>query len=206
MLYAAIPARRTLQVTGDVLMLVWVLLWVWVGRLVHDITMLLAAPGRALESAGGGFADRMKDAARSVDNLPVLNDRVATPFDNVAGAGDSIAGAGADLVSAVGKLALVLGVVTASVPIVIVGAFWLWRRIRFVRRAEAAQRFIDADVDLDLFALRAMASQPMERIAAISPDPSGAWRRGDRDVIRRLAELELRDCGLRPPAAAASPG
>jgi hypothetical protein len=40
----------------------------------------------------------------------------------------------------------------------------------------------------------------MHRLAAVSDDPAGAWRRRDADVVRRLAVLELRDAGLRPPA------
>ena len=68
-----------------------------------------------------------------------------------------------------------------------------------MRRATAAQRFIDAEPDLDLFALRAMANQPMPRLAKVSDDPAGAWRRGDLDVIHALALLELKDSGLRPP-------
>ena len=96
-------------------------------------------------------------------------------------------------------MALVLGLTTAAVPILIVGGVWLALRVRFTRRATAAQRFVDAEPDLDLFALRAMATQPFQRLAAISEDPAGAWRRGDRDVVRALAVLELRECGLRPP-------
>ena len=75
-------------------------------------------------------------------------------------------------------------------------------RLRFVRRASAAQQFIDAAPDLDLFALRAMANQPMPRLARISDDPAGAWRRGELDVIHALALLELKDSGLRPPPPA----
>jgi hypothetical protein len=72
-------------------------------------------------------------------------------------------------------------------------------RWRFVRTATAGQRFIDADADLDLFALRAMATQPMHRLARVSDDPVRAWRDGDPDVVRSLALLELRDAGLSPP-------
>jgi hypothetical protein len=67
--------------------------------------------------------------------------------------------------------------------------------------ARAAQAFLDEGADLDLFALRAMATQPMHVLAAISPDPVGAWRAGDRSVIDRLAEVELRRSGLTLPAA-----
>ena len=92
-----------------------------------------------------------------------------------------------------------LGVLIAVIPVLLVLAVWLPARVRFARRAGAAQRFVDADADLDLFALRAMAGQPMHLLARISDDPAGAWRRGDPDVVRRLAVLELRSVGLRPP-------
>ena len=76
---------------------------------------------------------------------------------------------------------------------------WSVLRIRFIRQASAAQGLIDDAADLDLFALRALARQPMPRLARISADPGGAWRRGEPDVIYRLAVLELRDAGLHPP-------
>jgi hypothetical protein len=46
-----------------------------------------------------------------------------------------------------------------------------------------------------------MARQPMHRLARISDDPAGAWRRADPAVVQALAELELRDTGLRAPVA-----
>ena len=81
-------------------------------------------------------------------------------------------------------------------------AVWLPRRIRFYRLAKAAQHFLDEGADLDLFALRAMATQPMHVLAGISRDPVAAWRAGDRSVIDRLAEVELRRSGLRMPTIA----
>ena len=68
------------------------------------------------------------------------------------------------------------------------------RRVRFVLQASAGSevhRLVTAD--LELFALRAMANQPMHRLARVSADPVRAWREGDPDVVRRLAMLELRD-------------
>jgi len=199
-LYADLPGRRSLQLASDVGIVLWTCVWAYAGRQVHSATLALATPGHDLETAGSGFRSRMLEAAGSVDNLPVLDDRIATPFRSASGIGTEIASAGSSLVSAVERLALLLGWVTAVVPIVIVGAAWIALRGRFVRRATAAQQFIDAAADLDLFALRAMARQPMRKLAAISDDPGGAWRRGDPAVIRDLALLELRDSGLRPPA------
>jgi len=201
-LYSDIPGRRAVQVATDVGIVAWVVLWVRIAQRVYDATMALATPGRNLAGAGGSFRDTMNNAGNGVDNLPLLDDRVATPFRSAAGVGTEIQKAGTDLVSAVERMSLLLALTTALVPILIVGATWLVLRWRFVRRASAAQRFIDAEPDLDLFALRAMANQPMPRLARVSDDPAGAWRRGELDVIHALALLELRDSGLRPPKPA----
>lgn len=183
-------------------MLAWVVIWVVVARSVHDTTMALAAPGRALEDAGGSFRDGMLGAGDRVDDLPLLQDRLAQPLRDVSGVGTDIASAGTDLVTAAERLALIAGLTTALIPISIVGAVWLALRLRWIRRATTTARFIDAREDLDLFALRAMAHQPMTALARISDDPTGAWRRGDRAVIAALAELELADTGLRLPRTA----
>ncbi|WP_406830780.1 hypothetical protein ABEG17_17555 [Pedococcus sp. KACC 23699] len=200
-LYADLPGRRTLQILADLGIVAWVCAWAWVGRVVHDVTLELAAPGRRLQSAGSGFREQMTGAGDAVRDVPLVGDKIAAPFRQAGTAGTTIQQAGTDLVESVTRLANLLGWVTALVPIVIVGLVWAFVRGRFVRRATAAQRFIDQAADLDLFALRAMARQPMRKLAAISPDPTGAWRRGEESTIRALALLELRDSGLHPPAA-----
>jgi hypothetical protein len=58
---------------------------------------------------------------------------------------------------------------------------------------------VDAEADLQLFALRAMSNQPMHQLARVSDDPVAAWQRGDREVVHALAKLEMRSVGLRPP-------
>ena len=202
-LYSDIPARRLAQVAADIGMVLWVVLWVRIGGRVHEATMQLAGPGHDLAGAGTSFRGTMTTAGNRAAGLPLLDDRVATPFRSAAGVGTQIAQVGTDLVAAVENLARVLAVTTALVPVLIVGFVWAVLRVRFVRRAGAAQRFIDAAPDLDLFALRAMANQPMQRLARISDDPAGAWRRGEPDVVHALALLELRECGLRPPQLSA---
>jgi hypothetical protein len=200
-LYSDAPGRRLAQVIADVGVLVWVVVWVRIALRVHEATMQLAEPGRRLADAGSSFRGTMTSAGDSVDGLPLLDDRVAVPFRSAAGVGGDIEQAGEDLVTAVERVSLLLALTTALAPILLVVGLWLLLRVRFARRAAAAQRFIDADPDLDLFALRAMANQPMPRLARISGDPAGAWRRGEREVIRSRAVLELAEAGLRPPPA-----
>lgn len=184
---------------GDVLLLIWVLVWIKVGYAVHDATMLLARPGQEITDAGNGLAEKLRDASSAVGDTPLIGDNLRSPFDGAGDAADKIAGAGTSQVHAVEQLAHWLGWTVGLIPILVLLAVYLPLRWRFVREATAGQRFIDTADDLDLFALRALARQPMSQLAKISPDPAGAWRRGDPEVVRRLALLELSDVGLQPP-------
>ena len=200
-LYAELPGRRAAQVAADLLAVVWVVVWVRIGVAVHDTVMALRAPADELHDAGAGFSGTMQDASRTMARVPVVGDQLHGPFDRAASTGAGIADAGGRLGVAFAHLALVLGWVTALTPIVLVIGTWLVLRWRFVRRASAASRLVGAEDDLDLFALRAMSRQPLPRLAAVSADPVGAWRSGDRSVIRALAALELRAAGLRAPVS-----
>ena len=197
-LYADSPGRRTAQIVADLIVVAWLILWVWVGMAVHDGTTALAGPGRQTDESASAMAGQLRDAGGRLDDAPLIGDELATPFDKAAEASDGIAAAGRASVEAVEQLAVVLGLAIALIPILVILAVHLPRRWRFIREATAGARFIDSADDLDLFALRALAHQPMRVLARVSDDPAGDWRRKDPDVVRRLAELELEDVGLRP--------
>lgn len=196
-LYADAPARRSFQALTDVAVLVWVALCCFAGRALRDAVLGLQQPAHQLEHAGRTFASTMHEAGTAMAGLPVVGQQLQPPFTQAAGSGTSLAQAGRDLSAGIGHVALVVGLLSAVLPIVVVVLPWLWVRLRFARRATSAQRFLDGTADLELFALRAMAHQPMARIARVSDDPVGDWRRADPGVVRALARLELRDSGLR---------
>jgi hypothetical protein len=198
-LYADLGPRRAGQLAGDLLMVLWVLVWVSFGLAVYDSVVQLAGVGESLEDGGSSLAGNLGDAGRQAAEVPLVGDQLRTPFDRAADAAGALAAAGRTQQEVVGQVALLLGVGTAVVPIALVALLWLPRRLAFARRAGAARRHLDATADLDLFALRAVAGQPMHRLATVSDDPAGAWRRRDLSVLARLAELELRDMGLRVP-------
>ena len=195
-LYADLDPRRTIQVVGDLLLVAWVVLWIWLADVVHDATMALAKPGRMLEAAGGALGDKLRDAGSAVDDIPYVGDDAAHPFDGAGSSADQVAAAGHSQVEAVQTLAFWLGLAVAMIPILIALAVYIPPRVRFVRRATAGQRFLDTAADLDLFALRALARQPLHVLARISDDPVAGWRNRDPEVVGRLAALELKDSGL----------
>ena len=201
-LYADVPARFTAQLVGDVLFVCWVLAWVWIGNVVHDGTMDLAGPGHQIIASATGLSDSMRGAGDALGDLPVIGDGASAPFDQASEASEALADAGRTEVRAVERLAFWLGLSIALIPILVVGVLYLPRRARFVRDTVAAQRFVDGPADLEVFALRAIVSQPLHVLARVSDDPMTALRERDRTVIARLADLELRANGLTAPARA----
>lgn len=197
-LYADTSGRRTFQLVVDLMFVAWLVMWVWIGLVVHDGTLALAAPGRQTDESASAMAGQLRDAGGRLDDVPLIGDEVATPFDKAADASDGLAAAGRSSVAAVDKLALLLGLSIALIPILVVMAFYVPGRLRFIREATAGLTFIDSGHDLDLFALRALTNQPMRVLAKVSDDPAGDWRRRDPAIVRRLAELELKDVGLKP--------
>jgi hypothetical protein len=203
-LYADTSVRRSLQITGDLALVVWIWLWVVVAQKVHEATLGLATPGHKIDASAGDLANRLRDAGRTVSDVPLIGDGASKPFDSAGDAANGLAEAGQQQVAAVESLAQWLALAVALIPILVLLWFYLPQRIAFVRRATAGQRFLDSGADLDLFALRAMAHQPLHVLARVDPDPAGAWRRGEPEVVDQLARLELRSAGLRPPAGLAS--
>lgn len=200
-LYSDHPAHRLRQVVGDVLVLTWIIGWVLVGRAVHATVARLAAPGRTLESAGSSLESGLADAGAALSGVPLVGGDLATPFEAAGGAAGAITDAGVGIQEGVAQAALLAALAVAGWPIVVALVVWLRVRLRFARRATAARRLLTSGADLDLFALRGLARLPLPALARVSADPAGDWRRGDPDVVRTLAGLELQTVGLRLPAA-----
>lgn len=199
MWYAQTPRRRFGQIVMDGVVAAWALAWVWVGQWMYALVQALTQPALQLHRTGISFNQTMQQTAGQVRDVPMVGEQLGGAFSNLAGTGSDMAGIGWDTAGAISRLAIALGIATAAAPILIVVIPWLFLRISFYRRAAAARQFIDTDADLDLFALRALANQPMPKLAAISDDPVAAWRAGDPTIVRRLASVELRSRGLKVP-------
>ena len=199
--YADAPWRRSRQVLADVLVLLWVVAWVLVGRWVFALVMTLAAPAAPLREAGTSLRDRMTEAAAEVVEIPLVGDSLDGPFTGAAGVGTDLVSAGDRLESSVRTVAWVVSLVSSATPILMVLLGWLLFRVAWVRRASALGRELDDPESLELLALRALVRQDPRRLQRVNPDPVGAWRSGNPAAVRALADLELAQVGLRsrPP-------
>lgn len=196
-IYSDYPVRRALQITADILAVAAIALGIWLGVIVTAAIAVLAEVGRQLESAGAGFKGAMSDAGDALGQVPLIGTSIRVPFDAAGGTGSAIEHAGQTTTSFITTTAIIVGFVVAGVIVLMVCWWWLRRRIRFARRATEASRLARLDDGADLLALRALVNGSRKDLAVTSPHPVEAWRAGHRDVVARLADLELRDAGVR---------
>jgi len=199
-IYAKRPAKMIGQLVGDGFVVVWTIGWGIVAIFVHKVIEVLAAPARETARTAMRLAENFREAAAEAAKVPVAGEQLRRPLDSASVSLGTLIQSANEQVASIERLALLVGWLVFLIPVTIVIAFWLPRRIRFYRQAHASQVFLDSLADLDLFALRAMAAQPLYVLAEISDDPVQAWRSGDREVINKLAEIELRRNGLQLPA------
>ena len=196
-LYSDFAPRRTRQIIGDVLALLTIGAWIWIGVTVYQLVENLAGFGVQMEEAGAGFRETMTEVGDNLGGVPVIGDGIRVPFDGASGAGAALEQAGQSQQVAVNQLATGLGLGIAVLPILMILVLWLVPRLRFARRAARAKAVVDSGAGIDLLALRALATQKISALALIDPDAMDAWRRGDETVMRSLAQLELKSSGVR---------
>ena len=196
-LYADRASTVLRQLLTDLLVIVWIYLWVRLGMMLFDLIQKLAVPGQKLEGAGNGLAENFDNVGKRIDDLPGAGNAIAAPFQQAAEAARSIANAGRDQQDIVNDLAWVTSLMLVAIPLAVVLFVWLPLRVRWVRRASAASRLRGVDSGRDLLALRALATQPLGRLMKVDPQIAAAWRRGDPHAVEALARLELRSLGLR---------
>ncbi len=196
-LYSDYAGHRSRQITVDVLALAAIAAWAWLGYALYALVMNLQSFGVQMEEAGAGFKKNMTEISDTLGGIWVIGEGIKAPFDAASDAGSSLQQAGIDQQVAVQQLATGLGVGIAVLPILTILAFWLVPRIRFARRAGSAKTMLKQGGSLDLLALRALSRQKVTALAAIDPDVAGGWRRSDPEIVRALANLELRSSGVK---------
>jgi hypothetical protein len=185
------------QLITDLVVVIWVYAWIRAGLWVHEMVLKLGVPGEKLQSAGTGIADNLADAGGKVGRVPLVGGELTKPFAGAAGAARAIAEAGRQQQEIVGNVSLIVAIVSVSLPLALVLFLWLPLRLRWMRRAGVASVVRDQPAGRDLLALRALASRPLDQLAKLGPDIAQSWRNGDAAAVDALAELELRDLGLR---------
>ena len=195
--YSDFGAARTYQLVGDVVAIVVAVLGVVLGVTLHNAIDALKAVGANVESSGSDFSRTMADIGRQLGGVPLIGGGIKAPFDAAGDAATTLAQAGSNWQEGVERLARLVGWTVALLVLLIVVVGWIRPRLIGAIKRGILARLARRSPDLDLLAFRALANRPAGAVARVAPDAVAAWRRGDTEVIRRLAALELQSSGIR---------
>ncbi|WP_328946782.1 hypothetical protein OG259_40240 [Streptomyces sp. NBC_00250] len=198
--YAQTPARRNLQVLVDLIAVALIAAVVWAALVVRETIMLLAEPGRRVESSGDRLAEGLGNAGDAASDVPLIGGVLQRPLQSAADASSGFADAGVSLQEAVSQVANVITTALIVIPVFFVLLLWLPPRLLWIRRSSTLRRLAEAPGGADLLALRALTGPPAA-LAKLPVPPGGwadAWRQGDRKAITDLSVIALKHVGLRP--------
>jgi hypothetical protein len=196
-LYSDFPRRRAAQVVGDLAAIAVVVVGIVVAVAIHDAIVAFRTIGADVTRSGNDFSSTMSDIGSRLGGVPLIGGGISAPFATASDAGGTLADAGTSWQTGVQHLATLVGWTIACLVVLVVLAGWVRPRIVGAVRRAAAARLAAGPGSLDLLALRALTSRPAPAVARVDADAVAAWRRGDQDVIRRLAALELKAAGVR---------
>ncbi|MFE5941981.1 hypothetical protein [Streptomyces sp. NPDC056480] len=199
-LYAQTPTRRNLQVLVDLIAVALIAVAVWAALVVRETIMLLAEPGRRVESSGDRLAEGLGNAGDAASGVPLIGGVLKKPLEAAADAGAGFSDAGVSLQETVSQVANVVTTALIVIPVFFVLLLWLPPRLLWIRRSSTLRRLAEAPGGADLLALRALTGPP-GALAKVPVPPGGwadAWRQGDREAIADLSAVALQRIGLRP--------
>jgi hypothetical protein len=197
--YSDIPARRTAAIISDLVVLLLLVLFAWLGLRVHDAVAEIASVPRGVSDTGGAIQSGFESAGDAVGEVPVVGEPLRGALQDAGeGAGGEIAETGRAGEEDVNHLAGVLGVLFFLLPAAAVLSRYVPDRIADVRRLTAAGRAVGAELTPErerTLALRAAYGLPYERLVRYTPDPFADLESGR---YAGLVAAALDDAGLRP--------
>lgn len=199
-LYAQTPGEAKPQVLADLIAVALIAAAVWFALAVRDAILLLAEPGRKVESAGDHLATGLDNAGEAASKVPLVGGLLKKPLQSAADAGTGLSDAGQSLQHTVENVATLTTLALIILPVTFVLVLWLPPRLLWIWRVSTTRRLLEAPGGADLLALRALTGPPND-LRAIPVPPAGladAWRHGDQQVISELSKVALRRAGLRP--------
>lgn len=200
-LYPDVPGRRATTIALDAATILAVLLFAWLGTVVHDGVEELTAVSTGVQQVGGDVQGAFQDAGKAVGGAPIVGGDIRDALEDAgASTGGRAAAAGREGDQKIRSLATLLGWLTFLVPAGLLLSRALPPRVEQVRRMAAARRVLQrGSGDLDhLLAQRAAFGLPYATLLRHTADPLGDLQAGRFDG---LVAAVLEDAGLRGSAS-----
>jgi hypothetical protein len=183
--YPDLLDRRIAWMLADLLALAWTALWVDAGHVVERLFARLDVIAVGVINAGRTFDGWILSFESAVPSgVPYISDFLRQTANALkVHSGDPLIASGQAGYQAIHMLALVLGVITAALPIALLALIYLPRRLRLisdmrgihvtVRRALARPELTPQM--LEILAGRAIYTMPYQELLQYSRNPAEDW-------------------------------
>jgi hypothetical protein len=202
-LYPDVYGRRFAWMFADIVFVVWLYLSVRGGLWVNNLVLQLDALAQGVIRAGRTFDSWIASFQQGIPNgVPYVSDFLHRTAEALkTHSGDSLISAGQTGSHAIHLMALILGIVVASIPILLAVVIFVPRRLRLIsdmRGVHITLKRALANPELtpqmlEILAGRAIYTLPYNQLLAYSRNPAEDW------YLRRfepLARAELERHGL----------
>jgi hypothetical protein len=196
-LYSDFGGRRVYQALGDLAAIVVLVVGIVVAVAIHNAIAAFKGIGADVAKSGNDFSSTMSDIGGKLAGVPLIGGGISAPFSTASDAGGTLADAGTNWQNGIEHLATLVGWTVAALVVLVVLVGWVRPRLVGAVRRAAVARLATASASLDLLAFRALATRPARAVTRLDEDVVAGWRRGDPEVIRKLAALELKASGIR---------
>ena len=194
-LYPEVPGRRTQAIAIDVATIAAVLLFAWLGTVVHDGVEEVTAVSTGVQEVGGSVEGAFQDAGEAVGGAPIVGGQVRDALEDAGrGTGGRAVEAGREGEESIRSLADLLGWLTFLVPAALLLSRTLPPRVAEVRKMSAAARVLGSGAGDGVLAQRAAFGLPYGTLLRHTKDPLGDLEAGRHDALVAAA---LEDAGLR---------
>jgi hypothetical protein len=197
-LYPDVPGRRAATIASDLALLAALLLFAWLGTVVHDAVEDLTAVSTGVQQVGGTVEDAFNEAGDAVGGAPIVGGTVRDALREAgAGTGGEAVAAGQEGEQSVRRLADLLGWAFFLVPALLLVSRALPPRVTQVRRLTAAAQVLrdpGGEGRRRLVAQRAAFGLPYATLLRHTRDPLGDLEAGRLDALVAAAR---EDAGLR---------
>ena len=187
-----LPSGRTIIVL-DVIAVLWVAAWIFVGVQVHDEVKGLQSLSDTIIRTGQGVED-VGAVLRGID-VPFVGDQIQRAGEEVSGVGADTQLSGQQAAESADRLSMLLGLSVALIPSSSLFLFYFPARVAHSRERRALRRLTARaleDPELERFlARRALMAVSYRRLVGMGGDP---WLEGTDDG--RLVAAEREEMGV----------
>lgn len=195
------PSWRLIgQLLSDVVAVAFIIVLWLVRPHIDSFIKGFATPSRVVAERTGMLHDNVSDVASTVNDWPFIGKAARVPFDAMAKQLSAISDSAYDQVATIEQVAWVTSWVVFAVLLLVVLVVWLPNRLKYLHLTHHTAAIARDPHGDDLLALRALTTQPLNKLRKVDQNPATAWRNGDQDAITKLAELELKRVGIKSPA------